>query len=479
MRLALVRRLLGTWALPGYVAAALAIISWWHGTPAHAEPPACPAEVVKCCEVGVGVASQASPPQLFRFGLQIWPEDVAEASDRLHALQPAAVRYSGGPSWRRAPRLDRDADYGAVQRYVADAFERDNERFQKQAASLSRFFEASAAEVYFAIWEPPMTNGEPEASDKRTLPESAVGVTAMFYVAVLDELRRRGYPMHAVELSNEPDGDWNIRIPPARYLALVTEVRRLAAAHGVSLPRIAGPAVSSIAALRSYLADPQMGQEMVHAVDTVSVHAWDDRSNRNTLEEARSTRLLLDRLGYRKPVAVTEFAITFLDRTDRQRGTGAQLRTPDVISNTPAYMAKTVALALDLAATGYGPILYWEFRDLPWGKSSYGLYDQRGARRPLLEAWQRLSRAARGIDRVTVVSRAPLSAFRLARDGTDSGLVMVNPTSRPLGIIFDKGWGERPSSAPDDPQPALAACSGATPGMKSLAPHGTVVLGFQ
>ena len=180
MRLALVRRLLGTWALPGYVVVALAIMSWWHGTPAHAEPPACPAEVVKCCEVGVGVASQASPPQLFRFGLQIWPEDVAEASDRLHALQPAAVRYSGGPSWRRAPRLDRDADYGAVQRYVADAFERDNERFQKQAASLSRFFEASAAEVYFAIWEPPMTNREPEASDKRTLPESAVGVTAMF-----------------------------------------------------------------------------------------------------------------------------------------------------------------------------------------------------------------------------------------------------------------------------------------------------------
>lgn len=458
--------------LPGYVVAALAIVSW-HVSPAHAEPPACPAEVVKCCEIGAGTAP---PTQLLRLGLQIWPEDVAEAGDRLRELQPAAVRYSGGPSWRRAPRLDRDADYGAVQRYVADAFDRDRDRFHKQAASLGRFFQASAAEVYFAIWEPPLTSGEPETPDKRTLPESAVGVTAMFYVAVLDELRRRGYPMHAVELSNEPDGDWNIRIPPSRYLALVAEVRRQAAAHGVSLPRIAGPAVSSIAALRAYLADPQIGQGLVHAVDTVSVHAWDDRSNRNTLEEARNARRQLDRLGYRKSVAVTEFAITFLDPTDRQRGTGAQLRTPDVISNTPAYMARTMALALDLAAAGYGPILYWEFRDLPWGKSSYGLYDQRGTRRPLLEAWQRLSRAADGVDRVTVLAHAPLAVFGLVRDGKEAGLVMVNPTSRPLGIVFDRGRGERLSTVPDGPQPALAACSGATPGTKSLAPHGAVVL---
>ena len=461
--------------LPGYVVAALAIVLW-HGAPAHAEPPACPAEVVKCCEIVPGAAPRASSAQSLRLGLQIWPEDVAEASDRLRELQPAAVRYSGGPSWRRAPRLDRDADYEAVQRYVADAFDRERDRFQKQAASLDRFFQASGAEAHFAIWEPPMTSSEPEAPNKRTLPEAAVKVTAMFYVAVLDELRRRGYPMQVVELSNEPDGDWNIRIPPPRYLALVTEVRRQAAVHGVSLPRIAGPAVSSIAALRAYLADPQTGQGLVHAVDTVSVHAWDDRSNRNTLEEARHARLQLDRLGYRKPVAVTEFAITFLDPADRQRGTGAQLRTADVISNTPAYMARTMALALDLAAAGYGPILYWEFRDLPWGKSSYGLYDLRGGHRPLLEAWQRLSRATRGIDRVTVVSHSPLSVFGLARDGKQSSLVVVNRTSRPLGIAFDRGLGEHLASAPDGLQPALAACSGAAPGMKALAPHGAVVL---
>lgn len=475
VRRALVRRLFRAWVLPGYVVAALAIVSW-HVSPAHAEPPACPAEVVKCCEVSPGSAPKASSAQLLHLGLQIWPEDVVEASDRLRELQPAAVRYSGGPSWRRAPRLDHDADYGVVQRYVTDAFDRERERFQKQAASLDRFFQASGAEAHFAIWEPPMTNGEPETPSKRTLPEAALKVTAMFYVAVLDELRRRGYPMQVVELSNEPDGDWNIRIPPSRYLALVAEVRRQAAVHGVSLPQIAGPAVSSIAALRAYLADPQIGQGLVHAVDTVSVHAWDDRSNRNTLEEARSARLQLDRLGYRKPVAVTEFAITFLDPADRQRGTGAQLRTPDVISNTPAYMARTMALALDLAAAGYGPIVYWEFRDLPWGKSSYGLYDQRGGRRPLLEAWQRLSRAARGIDRVTVVSHSPVSVFGLARDGKESGLVMVNPTSRPLGIIFDKDLGERLATAPDGLQPALSACSGPTPGTKSLAPHGAVVL---
>ncbi len=53
---------------------------------------------------------------------------------------------------------------------------------------------------------------------------------------------------------------------------------------------------------------------------------------------------------------------------------------------------------------------------------------------------------------------------------------MVNPTSRPLGVMFDKGLGERLSAAPDGLPSALAACSGATPGTKSLAPHGAAVL---
>ena len=465
---------------PGYTAIALAALAWWYGAPVQAGPPACPTEVVQCCDVGAGTAQTAPPPQLPRLGLQIWPEDVVQASDRLRELQPAAVRYSGGPSWRRARHLDRASDYAAVRRYVADAFDQDREGFQKQAAALDGFVKTSGAEAHFVIWEPPVTNDEPEpvarSPNKRTLPESAIRVTALFYVAVLDELRRRGYPIHVVELSNEPDGDWNIRIPPARYLALVTEVRRQAAAHGVALPRIAGPAVSSIAALRAYLGDPRIARELVHAVDTVSVHAWDDRNNRNTLDEARNARRQLEQLGYHKPVAVTEFAITFLVPADRQREAGAQLRAPDVVSNKPDYGARTVALALELAAAGYGPILYWEFRDLPWGKSSYGLYDLRGERRPLFGAWQRLSRASGGVDRITVVSHAPMSVFGLVRGGKESAVVMVNHSPRPLGIVFNKGFGDTLSTALDDLQPALAACSGGTPGTRSLAPQGTVVL---
>src|SRR5262245_25374663 len=103
MRWPPLRRLLKVWAIAACAVMALAVVPWWHGASLNAGPPVCPAEVVRCCDVGSGMASTASPAQLLHLGLQIWPEDVAQAGDRLREMQPAAVRYSGGPSWRRAP----------------------------------------------------------------------------------------------------------------------------------------------------------------------------------------------------------------------------------------------------------------------------------------------------------------------------------------------------------------------------------------
>jgi len=462
-------------SLCGRSLAALAITLSLLMASARAQLPACPADVVTCCDLPNVEPTTAD--RRLQLGLQIWLENVEVAAARLRDLQPAALRYSGGPSWQRTPRLDSNADYEAVRRYIGNAFEREPELFRKQVASLKEIFGGLGAEAHFIIWEPPATTAEPPnidpARDKRTLPETAVSVTAMFYVALLDELRRRGYPVDVVELSNEPDGEWNIYIPPPRYLKLVAETRRQAKIHGVTLPRIAGPAVSRISALRPYFADPPLAKRLIDSVDYVSVHAWDDRVNRDTIEEARSARQQLDRLGYHKTILVSEFAITFLEPTDRGRGVGANARAPDTISNQPGYAAKTLALTLELAANGYGPLLYWELFDTRWGKASYGLYNERGEPRPALEAWRDLSRASRQADRIRVVPIVPNVIFGLVRDGKVSAIAMVNASAKPLGIAVRENLNISASSARQ--RSKLADCSGGARGTKSLEPNGIAV----
>lgn len=466
------------WSLCGRSLAAAAIaLVFLQVASTRAEPPACPAKVVTCCDVA-SVASSA-PDQRLQMGLQIWLENAGVVATRLRDLRPAAVRYSGGPNWRHKAILDSKADYAAVRRYVVETIEKEPELVRKQVASLKEIFDGLGAEAHFVIWEPPPINAEPantaqaQARGKRELPETAVTVTAMFYVALLDELRRRGYPIDVVELSNEPDGGWNIHIPPPRYLKLVAETRRQAKAHGVTLPRIAGPGVSQIAALRSYLADPALAKGLIDGVDVISVHAWDDRMKRDTIEEARNVRRLLDGFGYHKTILVSEFAITFLEPTDRGRGVGANARAPDTISNQPGYAAKTLALTLELAANGYGPLLYWELFDTRWGKASYGLYNERGEPRPALEAWRDLSRASRQADRIRVVPIVPNVIFGLVRDGKVSAIAMVNASAKPVGIAIRENLNISASS--ERLRSKLADCSGGARGTKSLEPNGIAV----
>jgi len=462
------------WSLCGRSLAAVAIALLQIAS-ARAQAPACPAEVVTCCDVA-RVAS-AAPDQRLQMGLQIWLENTNVVAARLRELRPAALRYSGGPKWRQAPRLDSKANYEAVRRYVVDAFEKEPDLVRKQVASVKEIFGGLGAEAHLVIWEPPPTTAEQsdaaKAKDKRTLPEAAVSVTAMFYVALLDELRRRGYPVDVVELSNEPDGDWNIQIPPARYLKLVAETRRQAKIHGVTLPRIAGPGVSHISALRGYFTEPALAKGLIDSVDLVSVHAWDDRVNRDTVEEARNARRQLDRLGYHKTILVSEFAVTFLGPTDRGRRVGADLRAPDAISNQPGYAAKTLALALDLAASGYGPLLYWEMFDPQWGKASYGLYNQRGEPRPVLEAWRDLSGLSRQADRVSVVPLVPKVIFGLVRDGKISTVAVVNASTKPLGVVMRENMHIAASS--DRQRGKLAECSGGARGTKALEPNSVAI----
>lgn len=442
------------------VAAMLAILG-----PVWGQTAICPKDVVTCCQIpSLPLAKQNSR---LGIGLQVWLEDLQGLPDQLRKFGPQAVRYAAGPSWHRMPRLASNLDYPAVRNYVAQSLDRDSDRIAKQVESTKSFFGTSGAEAHFVIWAPPVSDAEPPelnaARDKRTLPEGAVPVTAKFYVALLSEMQRRGFPIDVVELSNEPDGDWNIAIPPARYVRLVGEVRTQAKAHGVRLPRISGPGVSRISALRPYLAHPQLGRELVASVDDISVHAWDDRVGRDQVDEARAARLQLTRLGYDKPVIVSEFALTFMDPSDRSRGIGANRRHQNAISSTQSYAARSTAIALNMAALGFGPIIYWELHDQPWGKASYGLYDRNGTGRPLLNELQHLSQLAKNLGPVQIVALASNRVFGLMRDSEIIALAMVNASASAVSLAFDVEMQKRMLGAQVESTGQIRRCIGGRP----------------
>jgi hypothetical protein len=87
-----------------------------------------------------------------------------------------------------------------------------------------------------------------------------------------------------------------------------------------------------------------------------------------------------------------------------------------------------------------------------------------------------VSRASDGVDRVTVALKSPISIFGLIRGDKEAAVVMVNHSQRSLAIAFDKSFGDTLSTALDDLQSVLPACSGGAPGTRSLGPQATVVL---
>jgi hypothetical protein len=435
---------------------------------------ACSARSLRCCEVDLAPSARRAAP--LGLGLQVWPEDVTREPDDLLAMRPAAIRYSGGPSWQRTPRLGSMASFGEALAYVRAQFEGDRAKYEQQARSFSDWTRRAGAKAHFVVWEPPATDAEPNdidpARDKRRFDEAGTVGTANFYAALFKVLGEFGYPIDAVEISNEPDGDWNLHLPPQTYSRLLEALRLSARRNDVSLPKIAGPGTSSIAALNEYLRDERVARAMLANLDLVSVHAWDDRSNKDLLAEAVRAKGRLKLLGHAEAVAVTEFGLTFLQPDDRASGRGAMTRSPAAVSGRQDYAARSISAALSLGSFGFGPIIYWEYRDPSWGKASYGLRDVAGRPRPTQAPWAALSALSRDTVGLKAERLLDGSAFVMSGQRGAEGAIFVNRGPGSLDIVFGGDpVSRRIGGLGRAGSPASALCQGVTgePGLR-LAP---------
>ena len=399
---------------------------------------ACPVDPTPCCAFEPGGVAAHAP---IRMGVNIWTHDLPGGIGDIVSIHPKALRFAIGPWWKTEEHLPLNADYDAARAYVDRAFAKREAYYRGEIASIRDLRQRTGAELHLVIWEPPLTEAEDLAEYKKTktrkLDRSAAQATARFYAAFLASLSQRGLDVDIVELSNEPDGNWNIGIDPDLYLDLVAATRKEAQEHDVRLPAIAGPGVAVLTSLARYLGPPARSGRLFSLVDHISVHAWDDRIERDIVGEALTAKKLLTERGWKGRVIASEVSVTFPKPDDRAKKTGADQSGPEAASNRPDYGAALLDVALGVGASGFDTVLLWQFRDIAQIALSYGLTNKAGARRPAYEPWLKMNEAIAGGDVLSVRHDARNSAYEI-RTSTGRSIVFLNRSSKPVAYSLDR-----------------------------------------
>lgn len=406
--------------------------------PASAEEPTCSAQALRCCELPAEAMTAQAP---IRFGVHVWPSRLAQSPasvERLLALSPGDLRFSLGPNWRRQPRLRPEMTDEELDALVAESFTATRE-LASHVAVMKRLA-ATGIRLHLIVWEPPSMPGEPDfnvagARRWRVLNSSDVQLAARFQVANLRHIAALGLPLHAMELSNEPDGSWNIKIGPSDYIALVAAVRSEAARRKVALPLIYGPGASRALATRPFLAEPDKARELLRLVDVFSLHGWGDPAGTAWGEDLEALLQDLARLGPTPPIAVTEYGLTRIDPTRTEPNMTARNRVPDSVTTTPAYAGASLAAFFRVFRGRIGEVMYWEFEDQSWGRSLFGLLDVEAQPKPIYDIYRKVTQS--------IAELAP-GGIGVAHDGrlavlSGSGrrrAFVVNPSASPLDVVL-------------------------------------------
>lgn len=419
----------------------------------YAQARLCDAEPVPCCRVWVG--DNALKEAMPSFGLQIWPTGLAgarSAMEQLGVLKPRSLRFALGPNWRRQPALSAAMTDAEIDGYVAAGFSARNTA--QEFATIRDAQKRTGAKLHLVVWEPPPLPGETPAAKARTLPTANVPLAARFIVSLIGTVAAQGLAIEAVEITNEPDGDWNIEIAPATYLALVKAVRAEAARRGIALPKIAGPGTSTIRALRHYLRQPAVARGILDSIDLLSVHAWDNPESTDRFAELDGLNDDLRRLERRPELVVTEYGLARPDPADKSDRMNVKTRAQDSIADTDFYASLVIRDLLRLYAGGAGTVMMWEFQDQDWGKASFGLLKEKGEPRPIYRLAKLLSER---LDREQPLrfQRTDVKGLFVARSANFDSYWNVNTSDAAARVIFSDGF--RAARAPHD---GFATCNG-------------------
>lgn len=427
---------------------------------AAAQMAACDINAAPCCGPLANPSAAAQPAAAApAFGVQIWPAGLAktpQAMERLIALGPRHLRFALGPNWARQPAIDPAMTDAELDAFISRGFA--SSPLAAEIEVLRALKSRTGATLHLVIWAPPPLPSEAAArapGGGRTMRREDIAIAARFDVALLKHLAERGVAIDAVELSNEPDADWNIRIAPPDYLALIEAARAEAKRRGVALPQIYGPGASSVAGTRAFLAEPRTARAILDAVDTLSIHGWDNPARRDRLLEFESLLDDLRRLDRKPAIALTEYGLARPDPADASDRMNVKKRAADHVANTLPYGIQTARDMLRFYGAGVGAIIHWEFQDQNWGHSSFGLLDARGDERPIYGVLGALSHqlAARRPQSIAPAGADDLFVFKYP-EGESLWSANAQPQARTI-IFTGNARPQRPTCRDSNGHPGL------------------------
>jgi Glycosyl hydrolase catalytic core len=414
--------------------------------------------VLQCCKDAL---PQASPhPDSPSFGLQIWPAGLLQSPDvvqKLLALHPARLRFSVGPSWGKEPALNLDETDASLDAYVAAAYD----RVPNIGDTIQRLLDIktrSGAGFDLVVWTPPLIGNEPPGQRWRSLAHHDIQTVARFQLANLRHLKRLGLPIEAVELFNEPDGNWAIRISPADYAQILSELRREASAQHFGLPLILGPGVSTATNSREYLGSGRAASDIARSVDVISLHTWDDKMGLDHYRSLDAFLRAIDPLSPRRSVWITEFGLTRPFPGNTSPAADTSKRAPNSVAMTQLYGVLSARDLLRAYATGVGPVIYWEFQDQSWEDSLHGLLNVDGSPKPVYHVIRQVTDQIAAL-RPNSIELDKEQTSAVLHGQRQSYLFAWNTTEKPFYLLLPPGN----AAVESMPSPAVAPSGHDTP----------------
>eukprot|EP00937_MAST-01D_sp_MAST-1D-sp2_P005715 g5715.t1 len=435
-------------------------------------------------------AAAAAPVRLGSF---VWYNYYGYSPPGLFSHYPASIaRLTAPPPPREAPCAPASANASTMAAFVASLYP---ERFLAGARNQSDWLSALGVNDHTVLisWGPPGAYVD-AAGTAPELKAAEVHSYASYLAATVQLLRRSGVRFARLELSNEPDGDWNCRIPPRRYAALLAATRRALdaldqPARGVGL---VGPGLYVLsedgrfwpgAGLSSadYMAAIAANADAVAALDAVSTHVYDDvlvpRSNlsfvgaqlqrfNDVLRGNGSAALAAKpRVATEWGVATSfvggaEYAHTVKDDCYETAGAGPAALWPDAEGRAPAYAVRSLATMLLLFSAGFADAQAWELADVSGiGKPDVGCWGWFGRAGELKPAGAALH---------ALLARLGAAPRALPRTWADGEVVVGAFVAAPVRPGSAAGVGVGASAGAEEALVVVAVNAGTTTEMKEL-----------